>query len=51
MIARSQVGRTRHESPRTIFGAAALGRSEPLPRSGMGKIDKRALAASLDLDG
>ncbi len=26
-------------------------RSEPLPRSGMGKVDKRALLASLDLDG
>ena len=26
-------------------------RSEPLPRSGMGKVDKRALAASLGLSG
>ena len=26
-------------------------RSEPLPRSGMGKVDKRALAASLGLNG
>ena len=26
-------------------------RREPLPRSGTGKVDKRALAASLDLTG